>query len=354
VGISTLQRGLLDLGHDVEVLRPRRGTASLSGRRRFNRALPQRIRSIEPADLVVGFDLDGLAWGNSRPAGSRYVVALKGVAADEARFSRSPEEHRLLSSLARLEQRNARAADRVIVPSAYSAQVVRREYGIPEEALRVVPEPIDLALWNASPNGAPPAGNGTPLAGVTGAPDGRPTLLSVARQYPRKDTATLLRAMVMLRDVIPDVHLRIVGDGPEFGNLVRLSGELQLDDSVTLYGAIPDDGDVRRHFAEADIFCLPSLQEGFGIVFLEAMAAGIPIVAARAGAVPEVVPEGEVGWLVPPADPPALAEALLALLRDPAMRRRMGTSGRRRARDFDLLPVASAFVDACLLPGACT
>ena len=347
MGISTLQRGLLDLGHDVEVLRPRRGTASLSGRRRFNRALPQRIRSIEPADLVVGFDLDGLAWGNSRPEGSRYVVALKGVAADEARFSRSPEEHRRLSSLARLEQRNARAADRVVVPSAYSAQIVRREYGIPEEALRVVPEPIDLALWTPSPNAEHPLVS-------TGAPDGRPTLLSVARQYPRKDTATLLRAMVLLQDTIPDAHLRIIGDGPEFGNLVRLSEELQLQDSVTFHGAIPDDSDLRRCYAEADIFCLPSLQEGFGIVFLEAMAAGLPIVAARAGAVPEVVPDGEVGWLVPPADPPALAEALLTLMRDPVMRRRMGTSGRRRARDFDLVPVASAFVEACLSPGAGT
>ena len=347
MGISTLQRGLIDLGHDVEVFRPRRGTPSLSGRRRFNRALPQRIHSIEPADLIVGFDLDGIDWGSARPAGSRYVVALKGVAADEARFSRSPEEHRLLSSLARLEQRNARTADRVVVPSAYSAQVVRREYGIPEEALRVVPEPIDLALWSPSPNAPPPAV-------AKDGPGRRPTLLSVARQYPRKDTATLLRAMVLLRDEIPDAHLRIVGDGPELGNLASLAGELQLDGSVTFHGAIPDDADLRRCYAEADIFCLPSLQEGFGIVFLEAMAAALPIVAARAGAVPEVVPDGEVGWLVPPADPPALAAALLTLVRDPAMRRSMGASGLRRVQDFDLLPVASAFIEACLSSGAST
>ncbi|MFN2633941.1 MAG: glycosyltransferase, partial [Thermoanaerobaculia bacterium] len=87
-------------------------------------------------------------------------------------------------------------------------------------------------------------------------------------------------------------------------------------------------------------------QEGFGIVFLEAMAASLPIVAARAAAVPELVVDGESGILVPPGDPEALAAALGRLLRDPAERRRLGDRGRRRVASYDAPLVASLFLEA--------
>ncbi len=338
VGIAALRRGLEALGHRIEVLRPDAAPASVMERRAFDRSLPVRLEALGDLDLVVGFDVDGTTWSRVRPARSRYVVALKGIAADEARFSRTGEERTHLLELASLERENARSADRVLVPSTYSAGIVTEVYGIPEDRIAIVPEPIDLSVWEEL------------LAERTPRP-GRPTILSVARQYPRKDTATLLRALPRVREALPDLHLHLVGGGPELPTLVELAASLLPPGTVTFHGAVPEDDLVRRRYMKAHLFCLPSRQEGFGIVFLEAMAAGLPIVAARAGAVPEVVPHGEVGWLVEPEDPPALAEALLALLRDPGERRRMGDAGRRRVRDFDLTRVALAFLRAALRPG---
>jgi glycosyltransferase involved in cell wall biosynthesis len=101
-------------------------------------------------------------------------------------------------------------------------------------------------------------------------------------------------------------------------------------------------GEYRR----ADVFCLPSRQEAFGIVFLEAMAAGLPIVAARAAAVPEVVPDGVCGILVPAGRPDELAHALNHLLSSAEERRRMGEAGRRHAQLYDVSLIAPRFLAA--------
>ncbi|MDT8437140.1 MAG: glycosyltransferase, partial [Gemmatimonadota bacterium] len=104
--------------------------------------------------------------------------------------------------------------------------------------------------------------------------------------------------------------------------------------------------ELQRTFLAADVFCLPSRQEGFGIVFLEAQAARLPIVAARAGAAPEVAPEGVVSRLVDPDDVGALAGALLAMLEDGDLRRRLGDAGARRWTRFDWPLVADRFLAA--------
>ena len=332
VGIANLKEGLELLGHRVELLRPERSTGTLLGRTIFNLRLPRQLESTPSPDLVVGFDLDGFTWGASSLRKSPYVVALKGVAIDEARFSRSPAERCLLGLLALAEARNARNADAVLVPSRYSSRVAQRAYDLPPGVMRVVPEAVDLRHWDELRTAPPP-------------PPEHPTILSVAHQYPRKDTASLLRALPLVRRAIPAVRLEIIGGGPELPRLRALAGALRLDDRVTFHGSIPEDQDVRRAYFAAHVFCLPSRQEGFGIVFVEAMAAGLPVVAARAGAVPEVVAEGETGLLVPPQTPRALAEALIRILSEPETRKRMGAAGVLRARTFDLVPTARRFVE---------
>jgi glycosyltransferase involved in cell wall biosynthesis len=112
---------------------------------------------------------------------------------------------------------------------------------------------------------------------------------------------------------------------------------------VTFTGSISDD-DVRHEYDRCDIFCLPSVQEGFGIVFLEAMAMGKPVVSTTAAAIPEVVQHGETGILVAPGDVHALAGALLLLLIDHERRERYGAAGRRRVEQYDWSRVAETFL----------
>jgi glycosyltransferase involved in cell wall biosynthesis len=326
VGLRGLLRGLALLGHDV-VFRP-------LGRRTRIHTLDRLLYNVDvalappSADLVVGVDLDGFLWARRRTA--RFVVALKGVIADELRHERGMTRA-LLAVQARWERANVRRADRVVVPSAYSARVAAQVYGI--EGAAVVPEPIDLVGWRARLAAAPP-----PSAHP-------PTVLTVARMYPRKRLGDLLEAAARLREQVRDVRVRIVGDGPERARLRALHARLGLEATVTFLGDVSAAA-LAVEYVGADCFCLPSIQEGFGIVFLEAMTAGLPIVACRAAAVPEVVGNGETGVLVPPRDPDALAAALQTLLDDPARRAALGAAGRRRAEGFDLGPVARRFLEA--------
>ncbi len=128
----------------------------------------------------------------------------------------------------------------------------------------------------------------------------------MCRFYPRKRLHLLLGAAERLRAEIPGLEFRIVGDGPERAKLQALSQAKRLGEHCHWLGDLSQD-ELAREYNRCDLFCLPSVQEGFGIVFLEAMAAGKPIVAARAGAVPEVV---EQGLLVEPESEEALADGI--------------------------------------------
>jgi glycosyltransferase involved in cell wall biosynthesis len=286
------------------------------------------------ADLVVGVDLDGFLWARRRRGGTRaYVVALKGIIADELQNERGLVRV-LLGIQARWERRNTERADRVIVPSRYSAGIAAALYGVPESRIAVVPEPIDLAEWRRR------------FAAAAGARDGgRPTVLSVARLYPRKRMEDLLEAAALLRRRIADVQIRIVGDGPEGPRLRALHQRLALGDSVVFLGHVAR-AVLALEYSRARCFCLPTVQEGFGLVFAEAMAAGLPVVACRAAAVPELVRDGETGLLVPPRTPAAVAAALERMLGDDGLRKEMGMAGRTRVEALDLVPVARRFLEA--------
>ncbi|MEK6711775.1 MAG: glycosyltransferase family 4 protein [Nitrospinota bacterium] len=331
-GIAGLAQGIGALGHEVVWVRPRWPVPGHTLRRLlYNLELPFRLdrRSF---DLVVGFDIDGFLL--PRASGRGHVVCHKGVAAEERAFEAGWPRFQL-GMLAWMEGRNARRARRVFVTSGHSHRAARAAYGLDPARLAIVPEGIDLAPWDALHAGPRPGRRGGP-----------PVILSVARQYLRKNTHSLLEAMPAVRAGAPGVGLRVVGGGPMLPALERRAAALGLGEAVTFLGEVPRAEDVRREYLAADVFCLPSLQEGFGIVFLEAMAAGLPIVAVRAGAAPEVVPEGEVGLLAPPGDVPALAAALVRLLRDGPLRGRFGAEGRRRARGYAWEEVARRFLEA--------
>ena len=282
-------------------------------------------------DLVLGIDLDGFLWARRRRL--PFVASLKGIIADELKNERG-WVRRLLAVQARWERLNTRRADLVMVTSRYCAEVARREYGVSPARVAVVPEPIDVTQWDVRFARAPRRG---PRAG--------PVVLSVARLYPRKRLVDLLHAAARLRACASALEIRIVGRGPEWASLVELHARLGLGDSVRLLGNLSRER-LAEEYVNADLFCLPSVQEGFGIVFLEAMAAGLPVVACRAAAIPEVVLDGITGVLAPPRDPAALARSLAELAADPARARRLGEEGRRRVADFTPTRVAERFLDA--------
>ena len=331
VAVSGLQKALRIEGHSVRIFSPNRlptsATQLLLSRLRFNlRILPKLLRS--QADIHVGVDLDGFLYSFLRPKHRLYFCCVKGIATDEARYETGFVQ-KLLKINGEIEKRNAQSSDIVVTTSRYCKKRIRELYGISPEKIAIVPEGIDLSLWRQKIKLYQNSSTRSP----------RPlTILCVARQYPRKRIELLLQAVASLRKKFPDLRLRIVGEGPEHARLRQLAKDLDLQGS--LLGA---PNNIFPEYAKADIFCLPSIQEGFGIVFLEAMASGLPIVAARSAAVPEVVSQGITGLLAKPDDAKSLAANLERLLRNPSLRQKMGAAGQKKVQHYDWKKIASQF-----------
>ena len=207
-------------------------------------------------------------------------------------------------------------ADRILAPSARTAQELERDYGV--SGVEVLPNVT---------GGVAAVGEeeGTATLQVTQAAD----LLFVGRLRIRKGVEVLLHAIAMLaeREVWP--RLRIVGEGEHRLSLERLAGRLGLAEQVEFAGK-RDASAVRAELLRSRALVVPSTYEGMPLVVLEAMSVGLPVVATSVSGIPEVVLDGETGWLVSPEDPAELAAALLQLLVNPAEGVRRGENGRRR------------------------
>jgi phosphatidyl-myo-inositol alpha-mannosyltransferase len=174
--------------------------------------------------------------------------------------------------------------------------------------------------------------------------DGTLNILFVGRLEERKGLIHLLKAYHRLRKRRVDARLLVVGDGPKRREYKRFVGLRSIRD-VEFLGRVSDDEKV-RYFASADVYCAPNTgQESFGIVLLEAMAAGVPIVASDIHGFKRVVERNVQGILVEPRNPRALAAALYTLARDPDMRHDMGEAGRLRAPEFSWDRVTERVVD---------
>ena len=150
---------------------------------------------------------------------------------------------------------------------------------------------------------------------------------NVGRLAPQKGQRHLIEAMPLLLERVPTAHAVIAGGGDLEPYLRDLAEELEVDERVHVLGPRQD---IPALMHALDVFAMPSIWEGFGLVLLEAMAAARPIVASRTATIPEVVLDNETGLLVPAGDPAALAEALARLAGDPALARRLGEAGRER------------------------
>jgi len=257
-----------------------------------------------------------------RPRDSAYAVTLAKLAGARSIVHVHVKWSDYYSKLACWAVRNA---DAVFGISDYVSKSVVTFGRAPADVYTIL-NGIDLSRWD------PDRVDGSAVRRELGIPEGAPVLASVSRLFVHKGTADLLRSFALVRRQIPDARLLIVGDETPFSRgfaaeMKNLARELGVADAAIFTGGRRD---VPAIMAACDVFSMPSDEEPFGLVYLEAMAMRKPVVAIGNGGTPEVVEHGHSGLLSAHRDVATFAENVIALLRDPERRARMGESGRER------------------------
>ena len=185
--------------------------------------------------------------------------------------------------------------------------------------IEVIPNCVDLGHYGSA----------------RGRPGGKPAaapkqVLHISNFRPVKRAADVIEVFARIRRRV-DARLVLVGDGPDLSRALALARRLQVAADVATVGVVDD---VAPFLQTTDLLLLPSAAESFGLVALEAMAGQVPVVASRTGGLPEVVPDGRAGYLLPPGEVDAMAERAVALLTDDDLHRRFGEAGRKQAKRF--------------------
>jgi phosphatidylinositol alpha-1,6-mannosyltransferase len=256
---------------------------------------------------------------------SAHIVASPGAAAIRRALGARTMQYfhaEEIGAKPRLAAFAAAHADASIAVSAYTAELVAAT-GAPVDRVTVIANGTDL------PEGPAPAA------------DERPTILTIARIEERyKGHDTMVRSLALVLAKVPDAQWVVIGDGSLRPGLEQLARSYGVADSIRFLGAVSDE-QRDAWLARAQLLAMPSrlpaggfAGEGFGIVYLEAAAHGKPVVAGNVGGAPDAVIDGETGLLVDPQDPLAVAEAIVRLLSDRELARRLGAAGRARAEQL--------------------
>ena len=349
VHVRELATALRDRGHQTEVLAPLAGSAGERDVTRAGRALAIRyqgtVAPIAPSPLHVGairrsirsFDPDVLHVHEPLvPSTALYAVAsaprdVPIASTFHAYADRSP----LLTAAAPVLRPVWRRLDvRIAVSEAARGFVQHHFHG----EMRVIPNGCDVAAFAAERSQGSRSAEG-------------PRILWVARLDPQKGFADALRAFEEVARERPSATLIVAGDGPDRTAVDRLPRSVRQ--RVEMRGTVPHDR-LPALFGEADVFLSPATgQESFGMTLVEAMAAGVPVVASDIPGYREVVRDGVDGLLVPPGDPSALAAAIARVAADADLRERLRDSGHVRAKLYDwgtVVPeIEGAYEDAARL-----
>jgi phosphatidylinositol alpha-1,6-mannosyltransferase len=253
-----------------------------------------------------------------RRAGARRLLGM--THGHEAAWAQLPGSRQML-------RRVAEGTDTLTYLGEYTRARIADAVGPgPAARMRRLPPGVDEKVFH-------PGSGGAAVRAELGLTD-RPVVVCVSRLVPRKGQDTLITALPRILAAEPDTVLLIVGGGPYLPRLRKLAESLGVAGSVVFTGEVPWP-DLPAHYGAGDVFAMPCRTrrggldvEGLGMVYLEASATGLPVIAGDSGGAPDAVLDGETGYVVPGRAPEELADRLLLLLRDPVLRRRMGEAGR--------------------------
>ncbi len=294
----------------------------------FNKTLSRSAEKLK-ADIYEVHTVSGYGFLNAmkkKQIKKPIISTIHGVLADEYAQSlqgggitiRSRFANLLMEQLAGIEKGTAKKADLIVTVSNYSSKKAVEFYDLDFGNIRVVPNGVDAERFK-------PMDDVKRIRHRFGLGD-RLCVLFVGRLIPRKGLSFLVEAARQVVKRVGNIAFLIVGDGPLREYLVNLVDGANLSGKFIFLGDVNENA-LPLFYNCADIFVLPSIQEGQGIALLEAQATGKPIVAFKVGGVPEAVVEGESGLLTKP-DSIELSRSILTLLSDASLRERMGTKGR--------------------------
>ena len=256
------------------------------------------------------------------------VHIIHGVLADEFEQSkqngyasfRGRVANRFMARLARLEGETAQKADIIVTISRYSLEKMQKYYNVDPSKVRIVPNGVDPEKYK-------PAENQSELKRQFGFGEA-PVVLFVGNLIPRKGVGFLVEAAKQVTKTQPNVQFVLVGDGPMKPQLTNDLAAANLTGNFVFKSGLSEQ-ELTAMYGCSDVFVLPSIQEGQGIVLLEASASGKPVVAFDIGGVNEAVVNGKTGLLTTRGSSGELAEALQKLLGDTGLRQKMGSAGRQ-------------------------
>lgn len=290
--------------------------------------LPSPLVGRRVVELARRYDCDTVLFGAAAPLGSlalrlrrragvRRVVAL--THGHEVGWAALPGTRAAL-------RRIARSTDVVTYLGGYTRTRLARVLGGLTELHRLAPG-VDVASFH-------PDVDGGAVRRRYGLGD-RPVVVCVSRLVPRKGQDMLIRTLSTVHRRVPDAALLLVGDGHDRRRLASLARSHGVEDRVHFTGTVPRE-ELPAHYAAGDVYAMPCRTrlggldvEGLGIVYLEASAVGLPVVAGDSGGAPDAVRHGETGYVVDGRDPAELAGRLVRLLDDPDLAAHMGAAGRR-------------------------
>lgn len=345
-GIGTYTRaaahGLCELGHTVHVLTPGDRPATDDGPVRVHftrtdhlpgldklfpgagacwrvaRAMRRLVRE-HAIDLVEFPNWEGYGLLFQRTARVPVVVRLSTSSSEAHAIDGSPPTRWQRWEIWR-EKWQGRFAHTLATHSDAHRREMAAEIGISPDRIRVQPLGVEVSPdWVRPPR-----------------PPGPPTVVFLGRLEHRKGTVELLQAVPEVLRRVPDARFVLIGSdrphcpgGRTHVHYLEQDFPPEVRERVTLAGRLPQD-EVDRRLQTADLFVAPSRYESFGLIFLEAMRWGTPVVGTTAGGIPEIVEDGKTGMLVRPEAPAELAAAIAGLLLDPVRRAELGAAGRRR------------------------